>query len=34
MDKPLDTSNWPLLLKDFDKLMVKSNHYTSLKSGH
>jgi len=24
----LDTSQWPLLLKNFDKLNIRSNHYT------
>lgn len=23
-----DTSEWPLLLKNFDKLLVRSGHYT------
>lgn len=29
----MDTSNWPLLLKDFDKLLVKSTHYTPIANG-
>lgn len=29
----LDASDWPLLLKDFDKLNVRSNHYTPLSDG-
>lgn len=29
----LDTSKWPLLLKNFDKLNVRSNHYTPLPHG-
>lgn len=29
----LDTSQWPLLLKNFDKLNVRTNHYTPLPSG-
>jgi len=35
-DKPakaLDASNWPLLLKNFDKLNVRTNHYTPLPFG-
>ncbi|XP_045152236.1 H/ACA ribonucleoprotein complex subunit DKC1-like [Echinops telfairi] len=30
---PLDTSQWPLLLKNFDKLNVRTTHYTPLPSG-
>jgi H/ACA ribonucleoprotein complex subunit 4 len=30
----LDTSQWPLLLKNFDKLNVKSSHFTPLPNGH
>ena len=30
---PLDTSKWPLLLKNYDKLLVRSNHYTPLPYG-
>ncbi|TIB18161.1 hypothetical protein E3P92_00753 [Wallemia ichthyophaga] len=30
---PLDTSQWPLLLKNYDKLLVRSNHYTPLPYG-
>lgn len=26
----LDTSDWPLLLKDFDKLLVRTGHYTPI----
>jgi len=29
----LDTSQWPLLLKNFDKLNVRTNHYTPLPDG-
>uniref|UniRef100_A0A8C5VA69 Dyskerin-like domain-containing protein n=1 Tax=Microcebus murinus TaxID=30608 RepID=A0A8C5VA69_MICMU len=29
----LDTSQWPLLLKNFDKLNVRTAHYTPLPSG-
>lgn len=29
----LDTSDWPLLLKNFDKLNVRSNHFTPLPYG-
>merc|ERR1712150_279127 len=29
----LDTSDWPLLLKNFDKLNIRSNHYTPLPHG-
>nr|CAG4649393.1 EOG090X07JL [Scapholeberis mucronata] len=35
-DKPaskLDCSQWPLLLKNFDKLNTRTNHYTPLPSG-
>jgi len=28
-----DTSEWPLLLKNFDKLLVRSGHYTPIPSG-
>ena len=28
-----DTSDWPLLLKDYDKLLVRSGHYTPIPSG-
>ena len=31
--KSLKTSEWPLLLKNFDKLNVRSNHYTPLPFG-
>ncbi|XP_045505740.1 H/ACA ribonucleoprotein complex subunit 4 [Colias croceus] len=30
----LDTAYWPLLLKNFDRLNVRSNHYTPLPFGH
>lgn len=30
---PLDTSQWPLLLKNFDKLCCRTNHYTPLPFG-
>lgn len=29
----LDTSEWPLLLKNFDRLNIRSNHYTPLPFG-
>ncbi|KAJ1985622.1 centromere/microtubule-binding protein cbf5 [Dimargaris cristalligena] len=29
----LDASEWPLLLKDFDKLNIRSNHYTPIPNG-
>ncbi|XP_060534759.1 H/ACA ribonucleoprotein complex subunit 4 [Cylas formicarius] len=29
----LDTSQWPLLLKHFDRLNVRTNHYTPIPSG-
>jgi H/ACA ribonucleoprotein complex subunit 4 len=29
----LDTSNWPLLLKNYDKLNVRTGHYTPIPSG-
>jgi len=29
----LDTSQWPLLLKNFDKLNVRTNHYTPIPNG-
>jgi H/ACA ribonucleoprotein complex subunit 4 len=31
--KTLDTGDWPLLLKHFDKLNVRTNHYTPLPFG-
>jgi H/ACA ribonucleoprotein complex subunit 4 len=31
--KKLDTSQWPLLLKNFDKLNVRTAHYTPLAAG-
>ncbi|KDD74004.1 hypothetical protein H632_c1661p0 [Helicosporidium sp. ATCC 50920] len=30
----LDTSSWPLLLKNYDKLHVRTGHYTPIPSGH
>ncbi|CAN8071197.1 unnamed protein product [Agarophyton chilense] len=30
----LDTSQWPLLLKDYDKLNVRSSHFTPIPVGH
>uniref|UniRef100_A0A7S3UZ88 PUA domain-containing protein n=1 Tax=Aplanochytrium stocchinoi TaxID=215587 RepID=A0A7S3UZ88_9STRA len=30
----LDTSEWPILLKNFDKLNIRSSHYTPIPSGH
>ncbi|GMH40474.1 hypothetical protein BSKO_08378 [Bryopsis sp. KO-2023] len=29
----LDTSNWPLLLKNYDKLLVRTGHYTPIPCG-
>ena len=29
-----DTSKWPLLLRDIDRLNVRSNHYTPIPCGH
>jgi H/ACA ribonucleoprotein complex subunit 4 len=29
----LDTSNWPLLLKNYDKLLIRSSHYTPIPAG-
>ena len=31
---PLDTSKWPLLLKHYDQLCVRTGHYTPISSGH
>ncbi|PSN54784.1 H/ACA ribonucleoprotein complex subunit 4 [Blattella germanica] len=31
--EPLDTSDWPLLLKNFSKLCCRTNHYTPLPCG-
>jgi len=31
---PLDTSTWPLLLKNYDKLNIRTGHYTPLPNGH
>jgi H/ACA ribonucleoprotein complex subunit 4 len=30
---PIDTSEWPLLLKNFDKLNVRTGHYTPIPTG-
>ena len=30
----LDTSEWPLLLKNYDKLNARSAHYTPIPMGH
>lgn len=30
---PLDTSKWPLLLKNYDKLNIRTGHYTPIPSG-
>ena len=30
----LDTSRWPLLLKHYDQLNVRTGHYTPIPSGH
>ncbi len=32
-DEPIDTSNWPLLLKNYSKLHVRTGHYTPLPFG-
>lgn len=32
--RPLDTASWPLLLKNYSQLNVRSGHYTPLPSGH
>ncbi len=29
----LDTSQWPLLLRNYDKLLVRSSHFTPIPSG-
>lgn len=29
----LDTSQWPLLLKNYDKLLIRSSHFTPIPSG-
>ncbi|KAJ2975987.1 hypothetical protein NQ176_g5206 [Zarea fungicola] len=29
----LDTSNWPLLLKNYDKLLVRTGHFTPIPNG-
>ena len=29
----LDTSNWPLLLKNYDKLLVRTAHFTPIPTG-
>jgi len=31
---PLDTSKWPLLLKNYDKLTVRTGHFTPLPNGY
>jgi len=31
---PMDTSKWPLLLKNYDQLCVRTGHYTPIASGH
>ena len=31
--KTLDTANWPLLLKRYDQLNVRTSHYTPIPSG-
>jgi len=30
----MDTSTWPLLLKNYDRLNVRTGHYTPIPSGH
>lgn len=32
--KKVDTSNWPLLLKNFETLNVKSSHFTPIPKGY
>lgn len=29
----IDTSQWPLLLKNYDKLLVRSSHFTPIPTG-
>jgi H/ACA ribonucleoprotein complex subunit 4 len=29
----LDTSQWPLLLKNYDRLLIRSSHFTPIPSG-
>jgi H/ACA ribonucleoprotein complex subunit 4 len=29
----LDTSQWPLLLKNYDKLLIRSSHFTPIPCG-
>lgn len=29
----LDTSQWPLLLKNYDKLLIRSSHFTPIPTG-
>lgn len=31
---PLDTSQWPILLKNYDKLNVRTGHYTPCEEGY
>lgn len=31
--KPIDTARWPLLLKNYDRLLVRTGHYTPLPFG-
>jgi H/ACA ribonucleoprotein complex subunit 4 len=31
---PVDTSKWPLLLKNYDKLNVRTGHFTPIPAGH
>ncbi|KAL9675529.1 hypothetical protein QQ045_003731 [Rhodiola kirilowii] len=31
---PIDSSDWPILLKNFDKLNIRTGHYTPIDSGH
>ncbi|WVY95204.1 hypothetical protein V8G54_034292 [Vigna mungo] len=31
---PIDTSQWPILLKNYDRLNVRTGHYTPIPSGH
>lgn len=31
---PIDTSEWPLLLKNYEKLNVRTGHYTPIPMGH
>lgn len=32
--KPVDTSEWPLLLKNYNDLIIRTGHYTPIASGY